>query len=58
MVMNKYADSKGFPKIVGNITVSAMSGENITELREMIYTKATKAKEQGENIIGKQVRFC
>ncbi|KXJ22658.1 leucine-rich repeat serine/threonine-protein kinase 1 [Exaiptasia diaphana] len=55
MVMNKFGDSKGFPKIVGNITISATTGENVVELREMIYNKATKAKEQGENIIGKQV---
>jgi translation initiation factor IF-2 len=62
MVMKKYADSKGFPKIVGNIVVSATTGENIPELREMVYSKAMKAKEQGESVIGKQVslylKYC
>ena len=58
-IMEKYSDNKGFPNMVGNIVVSATTGENIPELRELIYNKALKAKDRvvsrGEMIIGKQV---
>ena len=53
--MAKYAN-RGFPNIVGNIFVSATTGENVAELKELIYSKAVKAKDQGEAIIGRLVR--
>jgi len=51
----KYLDNQGFPKIVGNIVVSPTTGENIQELKELIYSKALKVKDLGENIIGRRV---
>ncbi|XP_078364681.1 leucine-rich repeat serine/threonine-protein kinase 1-like isoform X2 [Oculina patagonica] len=51
----KYLDNQGFPKIVGNIVVSPTTGENIPELREMIYSKALKVKDLGELVIGRRV---
>lgn len=36
--------------------VSPLTGENIPELKELIYSKALKVKENGENIIGRRVR--
>jgi len=51
----KYLDNQGFPKIVGNIVVSPTTGENIQELRELIYSKALKVKDLGENVIGRRV---
>lgn len=53
----KYLDNQGFPKIVGNIVVSPTTGENIPELKELIYSKALKVKDLGENIIGRRVSF-
>lgn len=53
----KYLDNQGFPKIVGNIVVSPTTGENIPELKELIYSKALKVKDSGENIIGRRVSF-
>ena len=55
-IMAKYAN-RGFPNIVGNIFVSATTGENVAELKELIYSKAMKAKDQGEAIIGRLVRM-
>ena len=61
-IMEKYSDNKGFPNLVGNIVVSATTGENIPELRDLIYTKALKAKDhivgKGEMVIGKQVSLA
>ncbi|EDO31971.1 predicted protein, partial [Nematostella vectensis] len=54
MIMKRY-DTKGFPKIVGYTVVSAVTGEGITELKELIYKKAINSKEQGQLVIGKQV---
>ena len=54
-IAQKYLDNQGFPKIVGNIMVSPVTGENIPELKEMIYSKALKVKDNGENIIGRRV---
>lgn len=53
----KYLDNQGFPRIVGNIVVSPTTGENIPELKELIYSKALKVKDLGENIIGRRVSF-
>ena len=53
----KYLDNQGFPKIVGNIVVSPTTGENIPELKELVYSKALKVKDLGENIIGRRVSF-
>ncbi|XP_048583428.1 leucine-rich repeat serine/threonine-protein kinase 1 isoform X2 [Nematostella vectensis] len=54
MIMKRY-NTKGFPKIVGYTVVSAVTGEGITELKELIYKKAINSKEQGQLVIGKQV---
>lgn len=54
-IARKYWDNQGFPKIVGNIVVSPTTGENIPELKELIYSKALKVKDHGENIIGRMV---
>ena len=54
-IARKYLDNQGFPKIVGNIVVSPTTGENIPELKELIYSKALKVKDHGENIIGRMV---
>ena len=56
-IVKKYLDNQGFPKIVGNIMVSPVTGENIPELKEMIYSKALKVKDNGENIIGRRVSW-
>ena len=56
-IVKKYLDNQGFPKIVGNIMVSPVTGENIPELKEMIYSKALKVKDTGENIIGRRVSW-
>ena len=56
-IVKKYLDNQGFPKIVGNIMVSPLTGENIPELKEMIYSKALKVKDNGENIIGRRVSW-
>ena len=53
----KYLDNQGFPKIVGNIVVSPVTGENIPELKELIYSKALKVKDLGENVIGRRVSY-
>ena len=54
-IAKKYLDNQGFPRIVGNIMVSPVTGENIPELKELIYSKALKVRENGENIIGRRV---
>lgn len=54
-IAKKYLDNQGFPKIVGDIMVSPVTGENIPELKEMIYSKALKVKDSGETIIGRRV---
>lgn len=51
----KFLDNQGFPRIVGNIVVSPTTGENIQELKELIYSKALKVKDSGENVIGRMV---
>ena len=54
-IAQKYLDNQGFPRIVGNIMVSPVTGENIVELKELIYSKALKVKDNGENVIGRRV---
>ena len=54
-IAQKYLDKQGFPKIVGNIMVSPVTGENIPELKELIYSKALKVKDNGETVIGRRV---
>ncbi|XP_067017125.1 leucine-rich repeat serine/threonine-protein kinase 1-like isoform X3 [Acropora muricata] len=54
-IAQKYLDNQGFPKIVGNIMVSPVTGENIPELKELIYSKALKVKDNGETVIGRRV---
>ena len=54
-IAKKYLDNQGFPRIVGNIMVSPVTGENIPELKELIYSKAMKVRDNGENIIGRRV---
>lgn len=35
--------------------VSPVTGENIPELKELIYSKALKVKDNGETVIGRRV---